>query len=416
AELADDPTFLARFRQEVGAASRVAGFCTARVLDARLEAEHPWFVTEYVDGPTLSDAVARDGPLAGPRLSTFAIGVAEALDAIHAAGVVHRDLKPSNVLLARSAPKVIDFGIARVRDAASLTQTGKLIGTVNWLAPERFRHDRASPLSDVFAWGGLVAFAATGRPPFGSGPPEAIVHRILHEPPDLGGLDGELRGAVEAALDKDPGRRPSTRALLARLLGTGVQGGEAPAAATRVVQRTWKSAPVRPVGGTPVRQAGGTPVRPGAPPAPAWPAPARNGTHDLLLVLGFAGLLAATADALQPGWLHRGTVPLPLLLALGGAALLGAGRSLSGLALGLLLPDLLLRNASGRPLHLAMYGLVALTMAIVGRLAGHGRRWRPLRAVAALAAGYVLLYVLLRAGLAAAVVLTRDLGAAVPFP
>ena len=238
-ELADDPMFLARFRQEVEAASRVAGFCTARVIDADLEAGQPWFVTEYVDGPTLQQAVWRSGPLKDQPLSTFALGVAEALDAIHEAGVIHRDLKPSNVLLAGNAPKVIDFGIARAKDAAQLTQTGKLIGTVNWLAPEQLRSDRASPLSDVFAWGGLVAFAATGRPPFGAGPPEVVVHRILNQAADLDGMEAELRGLVEQALAKQPEQRPSARALLARLLGT--RKADAAAMASQVVKDNWTS-------------------------------------------------------------------------------------------------------------------------------------------------------------------------------
>jgi serine/threonine protein kinase len=238
-ELADDPMFLARFRQEVEAASRVAGFCTARVIDADLEAGQPWFVTEYVDGPTLQQAVKRSGPLPDQSLATFALGVAEALDAIHEAGVIHRDLKPSNVLLARNAPKVIDFGIARARDAAQLTQTGKLIGTVNWLAPEQLRSDRASPVSDVFAWGGLIAFAGTGRPPFGAGPPEVVVHRILNEQADLDGLEGDLHALVEQALAKQPEQRPSARALLARLLGAGTRKADAAVMASQVVKDTW---------------------------------------------------------------------------------------------------------------------------------------------------------------------------------
>jgi Protein kinase domain len=183
--------------------------------------------------------VKRSGPLPDQQLATFALGVAEALDAIHEAGVIHRDLKPSNVLLARDAPKVIDFGIARARDAAQLTQTGKLIGTVNWLAPEQLRSDRASPASDVFAWGGLIAFAGTGRPPFGAGPPEVVVHRILNEQADLDGLEGELRALVEQALAKQPEQRPSARALLARLLGAGTRKADAAVMASQVVKHTW---------------------------------------------------------------------------------------------------------------------------------------------------------------------------------
>ena len=482
AELTDDPVFLARFRQEVHAASRVAGFCTARVLDADLEAERPWFVTEYVDGPTLHQAVTQDGPLADARLSTFAIGVAEALDAIHEAGVVHRDLKPSNVLLARSAPKVIDFGIARARNAASLTQTGKLIGTVNWLAPEQLRHN-ASPLSDVFAWGGLVAFAATGRTPFGSGPPEAIVHRILHEPPDLGGLAGDLRGVVESAMCKQPDERPSARALLARLLGNSTPRADAAVAATRVVQRTWTGTglwereehqpprqrpPVRAgrPGATAHPQARAVQAQPKGDsvlplPAPSWTSPARRGparppagvaarapaasrppvaggrgsqgsaaqaagdrggvladalpgglSRDVLVVLAFAAaLLVALTDTPAP---TRLVVTAPLLLALAGAALLGTGRAVTGMVLGVVLFDLLSGDPVAQPVHLAAYGLVVLTtMAVTGHLAGHGRLWRPVRAVVGLAAGYAVL----KAGLVAgSVFVSHQLPASVPFP
>jgi hypothetical protein len=249
------------------------------VIDADLDAERPWFATEYVDGPTLQQAVRRSGALRRQALHTFALGVAEALDAIHDAGVVHRDLKPSNVLLARNAPKVIDFGIARALDTVSLTQTGKVIGTVTWLAPEQLRSDRASPLSDVFAWGGLVAYAATGRPPFGTGPAEVVVHRILNEDADLGDTEGELRAMVELALAKDPQERPAARALLARLLGAGTRKADAAAAASRVVKDTWTG------GSDAWQQAAGSSARPGAAPArqpadgpatPAAPAPATD--------------------------------------------------------------------------------------------------------------------------------------------
>ncbi|HZD37206.1 MAG TPA: serine/threonine-protein kinase, partial [Actinomycetes bacterium] len=242
-----DPESATRFRREVRAASGVAGFCTARVLDADLDAPQPYYVTEYVQGPTLQEAVEEGGPLTGARLEAFAVGVAEALEAIHAAGVVHRDLKPSNVLLAREGPKVIDFGIARTEDATTLTQTGKIVGSVSWLAPEQLRTGRSSEASDVFAWGGLVTFAATGHPPFGQGAVGTIAHRILNEEPDLRGLHGRLLEAVRAAMDRDPMRRPSPRALLEWLVGRAGGVADPVTAATEVVQRTWSFARV-PVG------------------------------------------------------------------------------------------------------------------------------------------------------------------------
>src|SRR6266540_3421170 len=274
ADRTSDPESSTRFRREVRAASGVAGFCTARVLDADLDAPQPYYVTEYVQGPTLQEAVEDGGPLTGSRLEAFAVGVAEALEAIHAAGVVHRDLKPSNVLLSREGPKVIDFGIARTVDATTLTQTGKVVGSVNWLAPEQLRTGKASEASDVFAWGGLVTFAGTGHPPFGQGAVGTIAHRILHEEPDLRGLHGRLLELVRAAMDRDPSRRPSPRLLLGSLVG-----GAAPdpvTAATEVVQRTWMI-PRVPVGvATP-------PPAQATPPAAGWwpdagPAPVPDAT------------------------------------------------------------------------------------------------------------------------------------------
>jgi predicted Ser/Thr protein kinase len=265
ADRTSDPDSAARFRREVRAASGVAGFCTARVLDADLDAPQPYYVTEYVQGPTLQEAVEDGGPLTGSRLEAFAVGVAEALEAVHAAGVVHRDLKPSNVLLSREGPKVIDFGIARTVDATTLTQTGKIVGSVNWLAPEQLRTGKASEASDVFAWGGLVTFAGTGHPPFGQGAVATIAQRILHEEPDLRGLQGRLLEAVRAAMDRDPSRRPSPRALLESLVG-GV-AADPVTAATEVVQRTWMF-PRVPAGVATPPTVSATPPAPAPVPAP----------------------------------------------------------------------------------------------------------------------------------------------------
>jgi eukaryotic-like serine/threonine-protein kinase len=219
-ELAGDPAFAARFRREVDAARRVDSPRVARVLDADPAGPRPWLATEYVPGATLAGAVAGGGPLTGGRLVAFAAGVAEGLAAVHAAGVVHRDLKPTNVLLfdspAGPGVKVIDFGIAWAADA-TMTRSGLRFGTPAWMAPEQLRDRPAGPPADVFAWGALVAFAATGRHPFGGGPPEAVAYRILHDPPDLDGVPDPVRPLVEAALARDPAARPTATRIAAAL-------------------------------------------------------------------------------------------------------------------------------------------------------------------------------------------------------
>ncbi|MDQ1651753.1 MAG: eukaryotic-like serine/threonine-protein kinase, partial [Cryptosporangiaceae bacterium] len=236
--LASHEAFLDRFRLEVALASKVARFCTAPILDSDTEADPPYIVTEYVHGPTLSSAVTEHGPLDGSELHSLAVGVASALSAIHRAGVIHRDLKPSNVLLSRYGPRVIDFGIAKAVDAMSnITQTGEMVGSPSYMSPERFRGDTITPASDVFAWGSVLAYAGTGRPPFGTNN-EAVYYRVLHGDPDLDGLDPELAELAEWALRKDPADRPSAQQLLDALLD---ESGGTPGA--RVAARATLPAP-----------------------------------------------------------------------------------------------------------------------------------------------------------------------------
>jgi serine/threonine protein kinase len=240
-ELARDPAFLRMFRHEVAAARRVVGFCTARVLDAEVSGPLPYLVTEYVDGVRLDRAVANSGKLSATDLEGLAVGMAAALTAIHGAGVVHRDLKPSNVLLSYFGPKVIDFGIARALDATTAA-SGRLMGTPAWMAPEQFSEGPATAAMDVFTWGSLVAYAGTGRRPFGHGTVVELAHRIRHEPPDLDGLDSHLRELVEACMAKAPGQRPTARAVLLDLLGDHATP-DPQADATRLLERSWSSPP-----------------------------------------------------------------------------------------------------------------------------------------------------------------------------
>lgn len=209
AGLADDAEFRARFRQEVAAASRVRGPYTAALLDADPDAAAPWMATEYVPAPSLREAVSEHGPMPTEAVRRLGIGLADALTAIHAVGVVHRDLKPGNVLLAHDGPKVIDFGIARAADATTLTRTGAVIGTPGFIAPEVLAHGRVGPAADVFALGGVLLHAATGRAPFGEGDAAALLYRAANIDPDLTGVPAALLPTVAACLHRDPATRPT---------------------------------------------------------------------------------------------------------------------------------------------------------------------------------------------------------------
>ncbi|MEQ4715438.1 serine/threonine-protein kinase [Nonomuraea sp. B19D2] len=231
--LARDPAFRRRFEREVAAARRVARFCTAPVLDAGIDGDVAYLVTEYVKGPDLAQAVHDQGPLSGGNLEALAVGIATALSAIHGAGVIHRDLKPSNVLLSPLGPRVIDFGIAQLVENDGLASQA-ILGTPAFMAPEQVRGEPLTPAADVFAWGGVIAFAGTGRLPFGGGAPGEVLYRIMQEGPRLDGLDEGIRQVVERALAKDPRLRPTAQQLLA-----GLVGGTRLAAATEVVERTW---------------------------------------------------------------------------------------------------------------------------------------------------------------------------------
>jgi hypothetical protein len=217
AEWTRDPVARARFAREVAAVGKVAPFCTARILDARLDGDQPFVVSEFIDGPSLQAVVARHGPLAGSALDRLAVATATALSAIHQAGVIHRDLKPGNVLLGPDGVRVIDFGIARSEDAAA-TLTGQLFGTPGYMAPEVVRGEPAGPAADVFAWAATITFAATGNPPFHAPNMAAIIHQLTEGEPDLGALSGHLRGIVAECVVKDPAARPTAVDVLMRLM------------------------------------------------------------------------------------------------------------------------------------------------------------------------------------------------------
>ncbi|MEV5436646.1 serine/threonine-protein kinase [Streptomyces sp. NPDC052682] len=221
-ELARQEEFRERFRQEVQAARRVGGHWTAPVLDADTEAAVPWVATGYVAGPSLQQVVGHDhGALPERSVRILAAGLAHALQDIHAAGIVHRDLKPSNVLVTIDGPRVIDFGIARALETVTdggLTRTGALVGSPGFMAPEQVRGDRITPACDVFCLGSVLAYAATGRLPFGAANSgvHALMFRIAQEEPDLDGVPEGIADLVRECLRKDPAARPTLDRILQR--------------------------------------------------------------------------------------------------------------------------------------------------------------------------------------------------------
>jgi len=233
--VAEEPTARQRLAREVETMRRVRSPYVAEVIDADLAGDMPYIVTRYVPGRTLDQVVTEAGPLPPSALLRLACGLADALAAVHAAGVVHRDLKPSNVMLLGELPVVIDFGIAQGPDATRLTMTGMFMGTPGYLAPEVIEGQQSSEASDVHAWGATVAFAATGHPPFGTGAYETIFYRIVNGQPDLTGAPSSLLPLLKAALSRDPGQRPLAARLSARAAALdprGIAGAAGPGLST----------------------------------------------------------------------------------------------------------------------------------------------------------------------------------------
>jgi len=227
-ELAEEPGFRTRFAREVAAARRVSGVFTAAVVEADPEADLPWLATAYVPAPSLSTLVRRCGPLPVPAVRWLAAGCAEALQSIHAAGLLHRDVKPSNVLVAPDGPRVIDFGVARAAERVQLTVTHGAAGTPAYMAPEQARDTaQASPASDVFSLGATLVFASTGHAPYQGETVMDVLVRLATEPPDLSGVPDELAALVAACLRRVPRDRPTDGAILNRLGPFDVASAEA---------------------------------------------------------------------------------------------------------------------------------------------------------------------------------------------
>jgi serine/threonine protein kinase len=270
-EMSDDAEFRKRFSREVTALHRVQGVCTVRVIDADTTAAQPFLVTEYAEGPSLAEYIDSRGPMDPQMLYGLATGLAEALTAIHAAGIVHRDLKPSNVLLTAGGPKVIDFGIAQVLEATAVTRAGMTVGSAGYMAPEQIM-GRAGTAADIFSWAVTIAYAASGRSPFGTGTSEVILYRILHETPDITAVPAALHAQVAAAIDKDPHARPTAPELLNQLTRTAALpaaggGGGADNPTQTILAQTWRP-PTSP------RETSAPPTPP--PAAPSWTAPTQG--------------------------------------------------------------------------------------------------------------------------------------------
>ncbi len=215
AELAGDEGFRARFRREVDASRRVAGGYTAAVIDADPEAEMPWLASQFVPGPSLSQAVETAGPLPEEAVRRLAAGLAHALADVHRAGLIHRDLKPSNVLLAEDGVRVIDFGIVRaVGDQTRITHAGALIGSPAYMSPEQVLGQELTPAADVFSLGATLVMACTGKAPFAGSSVPRILHEVVHAEPDLGDVPAGLRDVIARCLAKHPAERPTPGELL----------------------------------------------------------------------------------------------------------------------------------------------------------------------------------------------------------
>ncbi|WP_399040409.1 protein kinase domain-containing protein [Streptomyces sp. 3330] len=284
-DLAEDQEFRSRFAREVSAARRIRGGCTARLVAADLDADRPWFATQYVPGPSLHDKVNDEGPLGAAELASIGAALSEGLVAVHEAGVVHRDLKPSNILLSPKGPRIIDFGIAWATGASTLTHVGTAVGSPGFLAPEQVRGALVTPATDVFSLGATLAYASTADSPFGHGSSEVMLYRVVHEEPHLHGVPDALAPLVRACLAKDPEERPSTLDLSLRLKEIATREAQGLADARPPAPRAAEAD--RPTGrlsetGYPERTLrqqtgpGTPPPRNGAPPARGQ-APARGG-------------------------------------------------------------------------------------------------------------------------------------------
>ncbi|MFI6939182.1 bifunctional serine/threonine-protein kinase/ABC transporter substrate-binding protein [Streptomyces sp. NPDC050418] len=304
AEYAADPGFRARFRREAEAATRITGRWTVPATAADAEARAPWLATAFIPAPSLAEAVAGHGPLPPRTVRILGERLAEALAEVHATGLVHRDVKPANVLLAADGPRLIDFGIARTAEATALTAADSVIGSPGYLSPEQAqaRAGAIGPPSDVFALGCVLAYAATGRRPFGTGTVAAILFRTVHEEPELDAVPAQLTALVRDCLSKDPAARPTADEVRTRLAGAAATGADwLPPALPRLIAE--RSARVLDLPVPEPTEADTPAVTPATTPGPATPADLRRRlTRRRLLTLGSAGAGVVAAGGGAAWW------------------------------------------------------------------------------------------------------------------
>jgi serine/threonine protein kinase len=302
-----------QFAKEVAAARLVAPFCTAQVIDAQVDGDSPFVVSEFIAGSSLQQEVERTGPILGTALQRIAIGTATALAAIHQAGVVHRDFTPANVMISPDGPRVIDFGIARDL-ATEMTASSLVFGTPAYMSPEQLRAEAVGPATDMFAWASVITYAATERAPFDAGHVAAVMYRIKSGSPDLSRVPNDLVGVLRQCLEKDPARRPTAQQVLAQLLGRPGEQPDQPdpslvlAEATALVRSGDSEEPLKPVWGSPSAE---PPVPPSGPEeAPPLQRPRRERSQPksfpprpvgAAVVLAIALVGAAVFGATFPG-------------------------------------------------------------------------------------------------------------------
>ncbi|UUN27354.1 serine/threonine-protein kinase [Streptomyces sp. FIT100] len=359
AGMSDTPGFRARFAREVRACQAVSGPGTAPVVAADPHAAVPWLATAYVPGPSLSEAVHEYGPLEEPALWRLLGGLGEALTTVHEAGLVHRDLKPSNVLLALDGPRLIDFGIARAADDAALTGTGLVVGSPGFMSPEQITGQEVDERGDIFALGVLLAYAGTGRGPFGSGSGPELGYRVVHHEPDLSRLPEDFAVAIRGCLAKDPAQRPSLADLVAQARERACADGDwLPAPLTSAIARraAWAlDLESRQEFGPPPVPFGTPPTLIGPPPLPGGPSSTPSGPRAPFPPHVPAGPVPSPTPT------QSGPAPVPWRPP-GRARLVGAAWATRGLL--------------GRPL-LGLFALIPLLVAAGGRETIEAQLHRP---------------------------------------